>query len=127
MQELSSRNVVLTLYFKPEDKLTKGWAQVLTNWGYEVKVTAKNVDCWLTISAVTLAEKYDEVVLIGGDLDYAPLVCYLQSKGVKTIVWMWDKCTSLVLRDLADEYKVMSTAFLINNPNNVIPLIANRR
>lgn len=127
IQEISPREVIRALYFKPVAKFTKSWEQVLAGWGYEVKASPKNADCWLTISAVTLAEKCDVVVLVGGDSDYLPLLWYLQSKGVKTEVWSWLDCTSIELKNVADEFIPLTPDILIDKPNNLVTLNPKRR
>ena len=127
IQTIGTEHLVRAICFKPLDKLPKSQEQKLISLGYELKTTPKNVDCWLTISAVTLADKCDVVILIGGDADYLPVTYFLNSRGVKTIIWSWPNCTSQELKALADEYWPMTTEYLLNKQNNIIPLTANGR
>ncbi len=127
MKKADSRELIRALYFTPQDKLTRIWERKLKSWGLEIKPTLKNSDCWLTISAVTLAEKCDVVVLVAGDKDYVPLLCYLQSRGVKTEVWCWDSCTSNELKALADEFIPLTQNILIEKTTNIATITPKRR
>lgn len=127
MKKAGSRELIRALYFTPQDKLTRVWERKLKSWGLEIKPTLKNSDCWLTISAVTLAEKCDVVVLVGGDKDYMPLLWYLQSRGVKTEVWCWESCTSNELKALADEYIPLTQNILIEKTTNIATITPKRR
>jgi uncharacterized LabA/DUF88 family protein len=127
LQEVGSRELIRALYFTPQDKLNGDWERKLKSWGLEVKGTLKNCDCWLTISAVTLADKSDVVVLVGGDSDYLPLLWYLQSRGVKTEVWSWPECTSNELKNLADDFIPLTTDILTDKTANIVTITPNRR
>ena len=124
---VGSRDLIRAIYFTPQSKLTRVWEQKLKSWGLEVKTSPKNADTYLTITAVTLAEKYDVIVLVGGDSDYLVLLWYLQSKGVKTEVWSWNSCTSNELKTLADEYTPLTQDILVDKTKNVVTLTPNRR
>lgn len=113
LEKVNGREIVRALYYKPLNKLTNGLKYVLNNFGYEIKTTPKNVDCWLTIDAITLAEKCDVIVLVGGDADYVPLVWYLKSRGARVEVWMWKNETSALLIESADEYVPLTDEFLL--------------
>ena len=76
---------------------------------------------------MTLVEKIDVVVLVAGDKDYVPLLCYLQSRGVKTEVWCWDSCTSKELKELADEYIPLTQNILFEKSQNIVTINPNRR
>jgi len=70
--------------------------------GVELKTPPKNADCWLTVDAVTLAEKADVIALVAGDKDYEPLVHYLKSRGCCVEVWSWGDKMAGSLRRAAD-------------------------
>ena len=69
---LNGREVVRAVYFKPRECSPRLKTFLEKELGFEVKLPPKNVDTWLTIAAVTLAEKVDTIALAGGDGDYAP-------------------------------------------------------
>ena len=73
----------------------------------------KNADAWLTIDAVTLSEKLDVVVLVGGDKDYMPLIWYLKNRGCKVEVWSYPETSSEIIRDAADRFVPLDERFTI--------------
>jgi len=113
LERVNGREIVRALYYKPEKWVANGLRYALQNRGFEVKTPPKNVDCWLTIDAVTLAEKVDVIILVGGDADYIPLVWLLKSKGTKVEVWMWKDATSRSLIEAADDYIPLTRDFLL--------------
>jgi len=84
--------------------------------GIEVKTPPKNVDCWLTVDAIALADKVDVVVLVAGDVDYEPLVHYLKAHGCKVEIWSWLGRTSQRLREAADSFSPLTTEMLYLPP-----------
>ena len=113
LARINNRCIIRALYFKPKNKLTEGLRRVVENRGFEVKTPPKNVDCWLTIDAVTLSDRSDVIVLVGGDADYLPLVWYLKSKGVKVELWMIEEHTSKELISYVDEFVPITHSFLL--------------
>jgi uncharacterized LabA/DUF88 family protein len=81
--------------------------------GVEIKTPPKNVDCWLTVDAISLAAKVDVIALVGGDGDYEPLVHFLKAQGCKVEVWSWPHATSRRLREAADRYMPLGTEVLM--------------
>ncbi len=82
--------------------------------GIEIKTPPKNVDCWLTVDAIALADKVDVVALVGGDGDYEPLVHFLKARGCRVEVWSWPHATSHRLREAADRYLPLSEEVLLD-------------
>lgn len=111
-EAVNGREVVRAIYFRPKECPPRLQTFLEEGLGVEVKLPAKNVDTWLTISAVTLAEKVDTIALVSGDGDFAPLAWYLKSKGVKVEVWAWPTATSAALRDAADEFRPLDRNIL---------------
>ena len=80
--------------------------------GIEVKTPPKNVDCWLTVDAISLAGKADVIVLIAGDKDYVPLVHYLKAQGCKVEVLSWPRAVAEDLVAAADQYSALDCSIL---------------
>lgn len=112
-EAVNGREVVRAVYFKPRECPPRLRTFLEEGLGVEVKLPAKNVDTWLTIAAVTLAEKVDTIALVGGDGDYAPLAWYLKSKGCKVEVWSWPGATATALREAADEFRPLNERILL--------------
>lgn len=116
---INGREVVRALYFKPRECSSRLRTFLENGLGVEVKLPPKNVDTWLTIDAVTLAEKVDTIALVGGDADYVPLVWYLKSRGCKVEVWSWPGATAETLKTAADEFRPLDTRVLLPCPEPV--------
>jgi uncharacterized LabA/DUF88 family protein len=114
LDAVNGREVVRALYYKPARRIGLSFRRFIEALGVEVKTPPKNVDCWLSIDAVTLAEKCDVIVLVGGDGDYAPLLWFLKSRGVRVEVWMWAGATAEELRVAADAYVPLTMDFLLD-------------
>lgn len=125
MQKINDRKVVRAIYYTKVQKLfgndgkvlnsCQGFVNFLKNsQGIEIRTAPKNVDCWLTVDAISIASKVDVVVLIGGDGDYAPLLWYLRALGVKTEVWMWEERTASSLKESADQFVALDNKYLLN-------------
>ena len=65
------------------------------------------------IDAVTLVEKMDVAIILGGDKDFLPLVWYLRSRGCKVEIWSWPEATSPEVQEAADYYFPLTTEFVI--------------
>ena len=111
-KRLNGREVVRAIYFKPKECSLRLRTFLERQLGMEVQLPPKNVDTYLTVAAVTLAEKVDTIALCGGDSDYVPLLWYLKSKGCKTEVWSFPGMTSVVLREAADEFRPLDETIL---------------
>jgi uncharacterized LabA/DUF88 family protein len=73
----------------------------------------KNADCFLIIDAVTMAEKLDVVIILGGDKDYLPLIWYLKSRGCRTEIWAWPEATSSDMQQAADAFFPLTKEYII--------------
>jgi len=120
-EAVNGREVVRAVYFRPRECPPRLQTFLEEGLGVEVKLPAKNVDTWLTITAVTLAEKVDTIALVGGDGDYAPLAWYLKSKGCKVEVWSWPGATAAALREAADEFRPLNEKVLLQRIEKVQP------
>ncbi|HVJ53627.1 MAG TPA: NYN domain-containing protein [Aliidongia sp.] len=89
-------------------------------FGIEVKTPPKNVDCWLTIDAVSLAAKADVVALVAGDGDYEPLVHYLKTQGCRVEVLSWGDKIAQRLREAADRYVQLDRSIV--KPFSTVPV-----
>jgi uncharacterized LabA/DUF88 family protein len=81
--------------------------------GVEVKTPPKNVDCWLTVDAIAMADKVDVMALVAGDGDYEPLVHYLKARGCRVEVWSWEHNTARRLREAADGFFAIDADVLL--------------
>jgi uncharacterized LabA/DUF88 family protein len=116
---LNDREVVRALVYHPVPQNTQncfpaGLQHYLeTRLGFEFRNPPKNVDCWLTVDAISLASKVDVIVLVAGDGDYEPLAHYLRSQGCKVEVWSWAVAMSQRLRQAADRYVPLTVDLLL--------------
>ena len=113
-EAVDGREVVRAIYFRPRACAPNLQTFLEEGLGIEVRLPVKNVDTWLTIAAVTLAEKVDVIALVGGDGDYAPLAWYLKSKGCKVEVWCWPEATASALIEAADEFYPLDERVLLS-------------
>ena len=75
-------------------------------------------DVGLCMDAIRLMDKVDVMVLVSGDGDYADLLDYAKSRGVRTEVIGFGRNTSGKLVEQADDFLDMDKAassFLIKN------------
>ena len=56
------------------------------------------------MTAVTLAEKMDAVVILSGDKDFLPLIPYLRAKGCLLEIASFEQSAASELRRAADRY-----------------------
>jgi uncharacterized protein (TIGR00288 family) len=114
---MSHRDIVRAIYYKPADRMTNGLMRFLEREGVEVRVTPKNSDTFLAVDAIALGERCDVIALVGGDVDYVPVMYHLRSRGVRTEVWCWEQTTSHALKEAADLYVRLGADFLLgSNP-----------
>jgi uncharacterized LabA/DUF88 family protein len=64
---------------------------------------------------VTLADKLDVVILLGGDKDYMPLIWYMKSRGCKTEVWSFPETCSDMMKESADFFFPLDGSFIIRD------------
>jgi len=121
LDAVNGRDVVRALYFTSQERLSGSFKHAIQAKGFEIKTPPKNVDCWLTVDAITLAEKCDVIVLVGGDADYVPLIWFLKSRGCRTEVWMWSDCTAGKLIEAADEFLPLTKDVLLPVPEGRTP------
>lgn len=116
IEEVGKREITRIIYYKPIHKpISEDFRRFWTNMGGEIKQPIKNADAWLAIDAVTLSEKLDVVVLVGGDKDYMPLIWYLKNRGCKVEVWSYPETCSDLIRDAADLFVPMDDRFTIHD------------
>jgi len=114
LENVGDREIIRIIYYKPEFKEISN--EFLTFWsrmGGEVKRPVKNADCFLIIDAVTLADKLDVAIILGGDKDYLPLLWYLKSRGCRTEIWAWPEATSKEVQEASDVFHALTKEFII--------------
>lgn len=112
----SGRRVIRIIYYKPVHKeISEDFKKFWYDQGGEIKRPLKNADSFLTIDAVTLADKMDVIVIVGGDKDYMPLLWYVKSRGCKTEVWSYPETTSATLQETADFFYPIDESFIIKD------------
>ena len=110
------RQITRIIYYKPQHKdITDDFKKFWHEQGGEIKQPVKNVDAWLIIDAVTMAEKLDVVVIVGGDKDYLPLIWYIKSRGCKAEVWSYPETCSQIMIDSADYFYGIDDKFIIRD------------
>ncbi|MCM2281573.1 MAG: NYN domain-containing protein [Bdellovibrionaceae bacterium] len=114
IDKVGDREILRILYYKPVYKeISQTFRDFWKRLGGEIKQPAKNADSFLIIDAVTLAEKLDVAIIVGGDKDYLPLVWYLKSRGCRVEIWSWPESTSPEVREAADVYFPLTKDFVI--------------
>lgn len=116
IETVGEREITRIIYYKPihkdiSDEFRKFWEDM----GGEIKQPVKNADAFLTIDAVTLADKLDVVILLGGDKDYMPLIWYMKSRGCKTEVWSFPETCSDMMKESADFFFPLDDRFIIRD------------
>jgi uncharacterized LabA/DUF88 family protein len=84
-------------------------------------------DVGIAIDIVRLSEKLDVVVLVSGDGDFAEVLKYVRSRGIRAEVMAFKKTTSMMLVDEADSFYDLGS-----NPGKLLiptgkPIIVNNR
>lgn len=100
----------------------KGFINTLKHIGYQVRVKEpkifkrldENGNLWTTVKAdwdmgiamdaISLSEKIDVAILASGDGDFADLVRYLHTKGVKVEIAAFKQTAAKELVEIADEF-----------------------
>ncbi len=110
------RQVIRILYYKPIHKeISEDFKKFWYDLGGEIKQPEKNADSWITIDAVSISDKLDVVVLVGGDKDYLPLIWYLKVNGCKTEIWSYPETVSAQMKEASDYFFGMDESFIIKD------------
>lgn len=118
LEQVGDREILRILYYKPEYKeISSDFETFWSSLGGEIKRPAKNADTFLVIDAVTLADKLDVVIILGGDKDFLPLIWYLRSRGCRVEIWSWPEATSPEVKSACDLYYPLTSKFVINEKN----------
>ncbi|MDH5509987.1 MAG: NYN domain-containing protein [Nitrospinota bacterium] len=116
IEEVGQREVTRIIYYKPIHKnITDEFRRFWLSLGGEIKQPMKNADAWLTIDAVTLADKMDVAVILAGDKDYLPLLWYLKNRGCKVEVWSFPETCAEVMKEAADRYVSLDDRFVLRD------------
>lgn len=114
LEQIGDREILRILYYKPEYKeISSEFETFWQSLGGEIKRPAKNADTFLVIDAVTMADKLDVAIILGGDKDFLPLVWYLKSRGCRVEIWSWPEATSPEVQAAADRYFPITTDYVI--------------
>jgi uncharacterized LabA/DUF88 family protein len=114
LDKIGDREILRILYYKPEYKeISQEFQNFWAGLGGEIKRPMKNADSFMVIDAVTMADKLDVVIILGGDKDFLPLVWYLKSRGCRVEIWSWPESTSPELKEGADFYFPLTVDFVV--------------
>lgn len=114
LEQVGDREITRILYYKPIYKeISTEFESFWYSLGGEIKRPSKNADTFLVIDAVTLSEKLDVVIILGGDKDFLPLVWYLKSRGCRVEIWSWPEATSPEVQEAADRYFPLTKEFVL--------------
>jgi uncharacterized LabA/DUF88 family protein len=116
IKSIGDREITRIIYYKPQhkeisDDFRKFWSEL----GGEIKQPLKNADSLLTMDAVTMADKLDVIVILGGDKDFLPLLWYLKSRGCKTELWGYPETVSDIMKETADSFFKLDESFIIKD------------
>lgn len=119
LDKIGDREITRILYYKPEYKeISQEFQNFWASLGGEIKRPTKNADSFMVIDAVTMADKLDVVIILGGDKDFLPLVWYLKSRGCRVEIWSWPETTSPEIKAGADFYFPLTQDFVVTNDHN---------
>lgn len=114
LEHVGDREIIRILYYKPIYKeISSEFQGFWSSLGGEIRRPTKNADTFLVIDAVTMAEKIDVAIILGGDKDFLPLVWYLRSRGCRVEIWSWPEATSPEVKEAADYYFPLSVDFVL--------------
>ncbi len=114
LDHVGDREIIRILYYKPIYKdISPEFEAFWASLGGEIKRPNKNADTFLVIDAVTMAEKIDVAIILGGDKDFLPLMWYLRSRGCRVEIWSWPETTSPEMKEAADYYHPLTEEFVI--------------
>ncbi len=116
LSKVGDREIIRILYYKPIYKeISPTFEAFWKALGGEIKRPTKNADTFLVIDAVTLAEKLDVAIILGGDKDFLPLVWYLKSRGCRVEIWSWPEATSPEVQTAADFYFPLTKDYVLGS------------
>ena len=121
LDRVGDREIIRILYYKPAYKeISPEFEGFWSSLGGEIRRPSKNADTFLVIDAVTMAEKIDVAIILGGDKDFLPLIWYLRSRGCRVEIWSWPETTSPEMQQGADFYQPLTEEFVIGKqgPSN---------
>jgi uncharacterized LabA/DUF88 family protein len=113
---LNGRRIVRSIFYHVErDRGREApFIQRIVEMGFEIKAKQRKTysdgttkgygDVDIAVDAIALSEKIDAITLISGDGDFASLVYYLKSRGIKTEVMAFEHNTSSDLRKAVDQF-----------------------
>ncbi len=114
LEQVGDREIIRILYYKPIYKeISSVFETFWRSLGGEIRRPTKNADTFLVIDAVTMADKIDVAIILGGDKDFLPLMWYLRSRGCKVEIWSWPEATSPEVKEAADYYFPLTKDFTI--------------
>lgn len=116
LDHVGDREIIRILYYKPEYKeISAEFEAFWASLGGEIRRPTKNADTFLVIDAVTMAEKIDVAIILGGDKDFLPLIWYLRSRGCRVEIWSWPETTSPEMQSASDFYQALNESFVIKS------------
>lgn len=114
VDQIGDREIIRILYYKPIYKdISTTFKNFWLSLGGEIRQPQKNADGFLIIDAVTLADRLDVAILLGGDKDYLPLIWYLKSRGCRVEIWSWPEATSDEVKQAADIYFPLTKDYIM--------------
>jgi uncharacterized LabA/DUF88 family protein len=114
LERVGDREIIRVLYYKPVYKeISPEFESFWSSLGGEIRRPSKNADTFLVIDAVTMAEKIDVAIILGGDKDFLPLIWYLRSRGCRVEIWSWPETTSPEMQSASDFYQPLTEEFVI--------------
>ncbi len=117
LERVGDREIIRILYYKPIFKdISVEFESFWSSLGGEIRRPSKNADTFLVVDAVTMAEKIDVAIILGGDKDFLPLIWYLRSRGCRTEIWSWPETTSPEMKAAADFYQPLTEDFVLEMP-----------
>lgn len=117
LEQVGDREIIRVLYYKPAYKeISAEFESFWASLGGEIRRPTKNADTFLVIDAVTMAEKIDVAIILGGDKDFLPLIWYLRSRGCRVEIWSWPETTSPEMKEGSDFYFPLTEDFVMSKP-----------
>lgn len=116
LAKVGDREITRILYYKPVYKeISESFTSFWSSLGGEIRRPQKNADSFLIIDAVTLADKVDVAIILGGDKDFLPLMWYLKSRGCRVEIWSWPESTSPEVKEACDFYFPLTSDYVIKS------------
>lgn len=114
LDQVGDREIIRILYYKPAYKeISADFEGFWASLGGEIRRPTKNADTFLVIDAVTMAEKIDVAIILGGDKDFLPLIWYLRSRGCRVEIWSWPETTSPEMKEGSDFYFPLTEDYVL--------------